>query len=61
MQRFTDQSNVFGRSAARRSLVCCNCWAASFKDGKPEGAWTFWDDKGEVTKTETYKNGELVK
>ena len=34
-------------------------WA--FKDGKAEGVWTYWDDKGNVTKTETYKNGKLVK
>ncbi len=31
------------------------------KDGKKEGVWTYWDVKGNVTKTETYKNGELVK
>lgn len=29
--------------------------------GKREGVWTFWDEQGNVTKTETYNNGELVK
>ena len=33
----------------------------TYKSGKREGVWTYWDDKGNVTKTETYKNGELVK
>ena len=32
-----------------------------FKNGSKAGVWTEWDDKGDVTKTDTYKNGELVK
>ena len=32
-----------------------------WKDGKKEGLWTFWDTEGNVTKTETFKDGELVK
>ena len=31
------------------------------KYGKQEGLWTFWDKEGNVTKTETYKKGKLVK
>ena len=30
-------------------------------DGKKEGVWTRWDRNGNGPKTETYKNGELVK
>jgi antitoxin component YwqK of YwqJK toxin-antitoxin module len=26
-----------------------------------EGFWTYWDEEGNVTKTERYKDGELVK
>ena len=33
----------------------------SYKDGKAKGVQTFWDHKDHVTKTETWKNGELVK
>ena len=32
----------------------------NFKDGEKEGLWTSWNDYGNITKTETYKNGELV-
>ena len=32
----------------------------NYKDGKREGLWTFWDTEGNVTKTETYKDGGLV-
>jgi antitoxin component YwqK of YwqJK toxin-antitoxin module len=33
----------------------------SYLEDQMEGVWTRWDDKGNVTKTETYKNGKLVK
>ena len=33
----------------------------TWQSDKQEGVWTYWDDKGNVTETETYKNGELVK
>jgi antitoxin component YwqK of YwqJK toxin-antitoxin module len=33
----------------------------NYKDGKRDGFWTFWDENGNITKTETYSNGELVK
>jgi antitoxin component YwqK of YwqJK toxin-antitoxin module len=32
----------------------------NYKDGKKYGLWTYWDEEGNVTKTETYKDGELV-
>jgi antitoxin component YwqK of YwqJK toxin-antitoxin module len=32
-----------------------------YRQDVKEGVWTSWDDKGNVTKTETYKNGKLVK
>jgi len=32
-----------------------------FKNGKREGLWIYWDKEGNVTETETYKDGELVK
>jgi len=31
------------------------------KKGVEVGLWTYWDKEGNVTKTETYKDGELVK
>ena len=31
-----------------------------YKDGKFYGFWTFWDEDGNVTDTERYKNGKLV-
>ena len=33
----------------------------NYKDGKEDGLWTYWDKDGNVTKTETYKDDELVK
>jgi antitoxin component YwqK of YwqJK toxin-antitoxin module len=30
------------------------------RGGDKDGVWTEWDESGAVTKTETYKNGELV-
>ena len=33
----------------------------NYKNGKKDGLWTFWDKEGNVTKTETYKKGKLVK
>jgi antitoxin component YwqK of YwqJK toxin-antitoxin module len=30
-------------------------------DGKVDGVVTFWDKEGDVTKTDTYKDGKLVK
>jgi antitoxin component YwqK of YwqJK toxin-antitoxin module len=33
----------------------------NYKNGELEGLWTFWDTEGNVTKTETFKDGELVK
>ncbi len=30
------------------------------KEEKEDGLWTYWDENGNVTKTETYSNGELV-
>ena len=32
----------------------------NFKGGEKEGLWTSWNDYGNITKTETYKNGELI-
>ena len=32
----------------------------NFKDGEKEGLWASWNDYGNITKTETYKNGELI-
>ena len=29
--------------------------------GKVDGVVTFWDKEGDVTKTDTYKDGKLVK
>jgi antitoxin component YwqK of YwqJK toxin-antitoxin module len=29
-------------------------------DGKVDGVVTFWDKEGEVTKTDTYKDGKLL-
>ena len=29
-------------------------------DGKEEGLWEYFDEDGELTKSETYKDGELV-
>ena len=31
-----------------------------WKEGKQDGLSTYWDKEGNVTKTETYKNDELV-
>ena len=33
----------------------------TMKNGKNEGLWTWWDEDGNITKTERYKDGELVK
>ena len=33
----------------------------TWQDGKKEGPTTYYDDEGNVTKTESYENGELVK
>ncbi len=33
----------------------------NYKEGKADGLWTYWDKDGNITKTETYSNGELVK
>ena len=35
-------------------------YEGNFIDGKEEGLWTWWDKEGNVTKTETYKDDELV-
>ena len=32
-----------------------------YQNGKKDGLWTFWDKEGNVTKTETYKKGKLIK
>jgi hypothetical protein len=29
-------------------------------DADEQGVWIYWGDKGNVTKTDTYRNGELV-
>jgi len=31
-----------------------------YKDGKHEGLWESFDEEGNLTKTEEYKDGELV-
>jgi antitoxin component YwqK of YwqJK toxin-antitoxin module len=33
----------------------------NFIDGKEEGLWTWWDEEGNVTETETFKDGGLIK
>ena len=33
----------------------------NYKNGELEGLWTFWDTEGNVTKTETFKDGEMRK
>ena len=33
----------------------------NYKNGKKDGLMTDWDKEGNVTKTKTYKDGELVK
>ncbi len=33
----------------------------NFKEGKYDGLWTLWDENGNITKKETYSNGELIK
>lgn len=30
-----------------------------FKDGLKHGKWTLWNEKGQITRTEEYKNGRL--
>jgi len=30
------------------------------KDGKPDGLWEYFDESGNLTKTEEWKDGELV-
>ncbi len=32
----------------------------NYENGKKEGLWTWWDEEGNITKTETWKNDELV-
>ena len=32
----------------------------NFTDGKQDGLWEFFDEDGNLTKTLTYRNGELV-
>ena len=32
-----------------------------YKDGKKDGLWEFFNEDGTLQKTETYKNGVLVK
>jgi antitoxin component YwqK of YwqJK toxin-antitoxin module len=32
----------------------------NYKDGKFDGVWTFSDEDGNITGTNTYKNGHLV-
>ena len=32
-----------------------------YKKGKKDGPWTEWDEVGVIAKTETYKNGSLLK
>ena len=36
-------------------------WEKDFKDGKFYGFWTFWDEDGSIIKSETYRNGKLVR
>ena len=36
-------------------------YEGNYKNGKREGFWTSWNKEGNVTKTETYKDGKLVK
>jgi len=31
------------------------------KYGKDDGLWTYWDEEGNLVKTKTYKDGDLVK
>ena len=33
----------------------------NIKNEKKDGFWTYWDKEGNVTKTETYKDGEMRK
>jgi len=32
----------------------------NYKEGKKDGLWTSWDKNGNIIKTATYSNGELV-
>ena len=32
----------------------------NFIDGKPVGLWEYFDEDGNLTSTQTYRNGELV-
>ena len=32
----------------------------NYKDGKQDGLWEFFDRNGNLTKTETWENGEVV-
>ena len=33
---------------------------ANYKDGKEDGKWTFWNENGQITVQENYKDGELI-
>jgi hypothetical protein len=35
--------------------------ARSYKDGKPNGRWAYWDRRGELRSDEYYKAGKLTK
>jgi len=35
-------------------------WRGNKKDGKKDGLWETFDEDGNLTKTEEYKDGELV-
>jgi len=33
----------------------------NYKNNELDGLWTWWDEEGIVTRTQIYKDGELVK
>jgi len=36
-------------------------WRGNYKDGKQDGLWEFFDEYGNLTSTQTWENGEVVK
>ena len=32
----------------------------NYKDGKPVGKWTYYNEDGSIARTEKYQDGELV-
>ena len=63
-QKKSKESLSFGMSYGRWTKWYENGQKKSEGDYFPvgeQGRWTYWDEEGNVTKTETYKDGELVK